>query len=249
MLNDPRSQEIEAGEHQGQRKKDGDESSGQNSGSDVGAETTLIHEKPGTENEWEAAPGLQDCRAPLSASVTSPETAQTADAAQADASTEAEAAGLRESPHQLVHPSLKTGALHRRVFVWAVPHGHAPVPPSQPPKRLYWAGNSSEVPVTNKFKQLAKGQALGHDEFMWPVTPPHNVCRQTVVSDLYVDEVLKRTAASAMMRRKERTANSNQTSVRHVTGCFPEGRRPGSQHHQDPEKGARSAFPSSGRQE
>ena len=137
MLNDSRSQEIEAGEHQGQRKKDGDESSGQNSGSEVGAEATSIHEKTGTENEWEAAPGLQDCRAPLSESMTSPESAQTADAAQADGSTEAEAAGLRESPHQLVYPSLKTGALHRRVFVWTVPRGHAPVPLSKPPERLY----------------------------------------------------------------------------------------------------------------
>ena len=78
MLNDPRSQEIEAGEHQGQRKKDGNKSSGQNSGSEVGGEATSIHEKTGTKNEWEAAPGLQDCRAPLSASVTSPEAAQTA---------------------------------------------------------------------------------------------------------------------------------------------------------------------------
>ena len=60
MLNDPRSQEIEAGEHQGQRKKGGDESSGQNSGSEVGAEATSINEKAGTENEWETAPGLQD---------------------------------------------------------------------------------------------------------------------------------------------------------------------------------------------
>ena len=63
MLNDPRSQEIEAGEHQGQREEDGDESSGQNRGSEVGAEATPIHEKTGMKTEWEVAPGLQDRRA------------------------------------------------------------------------------------------------------------------------------------------------------------------------------------------
>ena len=82
-------------------------------------------------------PASKTAVASLSASVTSPEVAQTADASQAGGSTEAEVAGLRESLHQLVYPLLKTGALHRRVFVWAVPHGHAPVPPSQPPERLY----------------------------------------------------------------------------------------------------------------
>ena len=46
-LNDPRSQEIEAGEHQGQREEDGDESSGENRRSEVGAEVTPIHEKTG----------------------------------------------------------------------------------------------------------------------------------------------------------------------------------------------------------
>ena len=62
--------------------------------------------------KWKAAPGLQDRREPLSAAVTSPEAAQTADGAQADGSAEAKAAGLRESSHQLVCPSLETGALH-----------------------------------------------------------------------------------------------------------------------------------------
>ena len=63
MLDDPRSQEIEVGEHQGQREEDGDESSGQSRGSEVGAEATPIHEKTGMKTEWEAAPGLQDHRA------------------------------------------------------------------------------------------------------------------------------------------------------------------------------------------
>ena len=99
MLNDPRSQEIEAGEHQGQRKKDGDESSGENRGSEVGAGVTPIHEKTGMKTKWEAAPGLQDRREPLYAAVASLEAAQIADAAQADGSAEAEAAGLRESSH------------------------------------------------------------------------------------------------------------------------------------------------------
>ena len=49
--------------------------------------------------KWEAAPGLQDRRELLYATVVSPEAAQTADAAQADGSAEAEAAGLRESSH------------------------------------------------------------------------------------------------------------------------------------------------------
>ena len=49
--------------------------------------------------KWEAAPGLQDRREPLYAAVASPEAAQTADAAQADGSAEAEAAGHRESSH------------------------------------------------------------------------------------------------------------------------------------------------------
>ena len=112
MLNDPRFQEMEAGEHQGQRKEDGDESSGKNRGSEVGAEVTPIHEKTVMKTKWEAAPGLQDRLEPLSAAVASPEAAQSAHAAQADGSAEAEAAGLRESPHQLVYPSLETGALH-----------------------------------------------------------------------------------------------------------------------------------------
>ena len=99
MLNDPRFHEIEDGEHQGQSEEDGDESSGENRGSEVGAEATPIHEKTDTENEWEAAPGLQDRRAPLYAAVASPEASQTADAAQANGSAEAEAAELRESSH------------------------------------------------------------------------------------------------------------------------------------------------------
>ena len=45
MLNDPRFQEIEVGEHQGQREEDGDESSGENRGSELGAEVTPFHEK------------------------------------------------------------------------------------------------------------------------------------------------------------------------------------------------------------
>ena len=56
MLNGPRSQEIEAGEHQGQRKKDGDESSGQNSGGEVGAEATSIHEKTSTKTNGKQHP-------------------------------------------------------------------------------------------------------------------------------------------------------------------------------------------------
>ena len=72
---------------------------GENRGSEVGAEVTANHEKTGMKTKWEAAPGLQDRCEPLSAAVTSPEAAQTADGAQADGSTEAEAAGLRESSH------------------------------------------------------------------------------------------------------------------------------------------------------
>ena len=75
-------------------------------GSEVGAEVTPMLEKTGTENECETALGLQDRREPLSAAVASPEAAETADTAQADGSAEAEAAGLRESSHQLVYPSL-----------------------------------------------------------------------------------------------------------------------------------------------
>ena len=66
---------------------------------------TPIHEKSGLDfksgmkTKWEAAPGLQDRREPLYAAVASPEAAQTADVAQADGSTEAEAAELRESSH------------------------------------------------------------------------------------------------------------------------------------------------------
>ena len=99
MQNNYRFQEIEAGEHQGQREEDGDESSGENRGSEVGAGVTPIHEKTGMKTKWTAASGLQDHREPLSAAVASPEAAQTADAAHADGSAEAEAAGLRESSH------------------------------------------------------------------------------------------------------------------------------------------------------
>ena len=49
MLNDPRFQEIEAEEHKGQSEEDGDESSGENRGSEVGAEATPIHEKTDAE--------------------------------------------------------------------------------------------------------------------------------------------------------------------------------------------------------
>ena len=47
MLNDPGFQEIETGEHEGQREEDGDESSGENRGSEVSAEVTPIYEKTG----------------------------------------------------------------------------------------------------------------------------------------------------------------------------------------------------------
>ena len=89
MPNDPGFREIEAGEHQGQSEEDGDEPSGENRGSEVGAEVTPIYEKTGVKTKWKAAPGLQDRREPLSAAVTSPEAAQTADGAQADGSAEA----------------------------------------------------------------------------------------------------------------------------------------------------------------
>ena len=38
---------------------------------------------------------------------------------------------------------------------------------------------------------------------MWPVTCPHNACSQTVMSDFYVQEVLKGAAASSVRRRKK----------------------------------------------
>ena len=82
--------------------------------------------------------------------MTFPEAAQTMDAAQADGS-DAEAAGLRESPHQLVYPSLV-------LFI-----DESPFQLFHSPNRRNdrtWAGNSSEVPITNNVKRPAKAMEL-----------------------------------------------------------------------------------------
>ena len=149
MQNDPRFQEIEAGEHQGQREEDGDWSSGENRGCEVGAEVTPIHEKTGMKTKWAAAPGLQDRHEPLSAAAASPEAAQTADAAQAEGSAEAETAGLRESSHNL---SIRHW---RRVLFIDEPPFELCHPPNHQNDRA-WSGDSPEVPITNNIRRPAK---------------------------------------------------------------------------------------------
>ena len=86
------------------REKD-EESSDQNRGGEVGAEATLVHKEAGAETEWKAASGPQVRRALLSEAqaAPSPEAAETAHAGQADGRADVEAAGLRKTPHQLVH--------------------------------------------------------------------------------------------------------------------------------------------------